>query len=155
MLPKILTPYHTMIRQAFVARMAPQSTTGELLVYSHIMLGADDVAAAKTFYDSILGALGHPQGTMDDQGRCFWFTPSGIFSVTPPIDGQPASGGNGSTVGFAADSPETANAWHQAGLDNGGVSIEDPPGVREGSGLYLAYLRDPSGNKICALHRAS
>jgi len=153
MFPKILTPFHTVIRQAFVARMALQSTTGELLVYSHIMLGADDVAAAKTFYDAVLGTLGHPEGTMDDQGRCFWFTPSGIFSVTPPIDGQPASGGNGSTVGFAADSPEAADAWHQAGLDNGGVSIEDPPGVREGSGLYLAYLRDPSGNKICALHR--
>ena len=155
MFPKILTPFHTVIRQAFVARMALQSTTGELLVYSHIMLGADDVAAAKTFYDAVLGALGHPEGTMDDQGRCFWFTPSGIFSVTPPIDSQPASGGNGSTVGFAADSPEAADAWHQAGLDNGGVSIEDPPGVREGSGLYLAYLRDPSGNKICALHRTS
>lgn len=155
MFPKILTPFHTVIRQAFVARMALQSTTGELLVYSHIMLGADDVAAAKTFYDAVLGTLGHPQGTMDDQGRCFWFTPSGIFSVTPPIDGQPASGGNGSTVGFAADSPEAADAWYQAGLDNGGVSIEDPPGVREGSGLYLAYLRDPSGNKICALHRTS
>ena len=155
MFPKILTPFHTVIRQAFVARMALQSTTGELLVYSHIMLGADDVAAAKTFYDAVLGTLGHPEGTMDDQGRCFWFTPSGIFSVTPPIDDQPASGGNGSTVGFAADSPEAADAWHQAGLDNGGVSIEDPPGVREGSGLYLAYLRDPSGNKICALHRTS
>ena len=153
MFPKLLTPFHTVIRQAFVARMALQSTTGELLVYSHIMLGADDVAAAKTFYDAVLGTLGHPEGTMDDQDRCFWFTPSGIFSVTPPIDGQPASGGNGSTVGFAADSPEAADAWHQAGLDNGGVSIEDPPGVREGSGLYLAYLRDPSGNKICALHR--
>ena len=62
--------------------------------------------------------------------------------------------GNGSTVGFAAESPEAADAWHQAGLDNGGISIEDPPGIREGSGLYLAYLRDPSGNKICALHRA-
>ena len=155
MFPKLLTPFHTVIRRAFVARMALQSTTGELLVYSHIMLGADDVAAAKTFYDAVLGTLGHPEGTMDDQGRCFWFTPSGIFSVTPPIDSQPASGGNGSTVGFAADSPEAADAWHQAGLDNGGVSIEDPPGVREGSGLYLAYLRDPSGNKICALHRTS
>jgi len=127
---------------------------GEQSMYSHIMLGADDVAAAKTFYDAVLGALGHPEGTIDDQGRCFWFTPSGIFSVTPPIDGQPASGGNGSTVGFAADSPEAADAWHQAGLDNGGVSLEDPPGIREGSGLYLAYLRDPSGNKICALHRS-
>ena len=108
-------------------------------MYSHIMLGADDVAAAKTFYDAVLGTLGHPEGTMDDQGRCFWFTPSGIFSVTPPIDGQPASGGNGSTVGFAADSPEAADAWHQAGLDNGGVSIEDPPGVLSGSWGFRVF----------------
>ena len=122
-------------------------------MYSHIMLGANDVAAAKTFYDAVLGALGHAKGTMDDKGRCFWFTPTGVFSITPPIDGEAASPGNGSTVGFAADSPEAANAWHQAGVDNGGTAIEDPPGEREGSGLYLAYLRDPSGNKICALHR--
>jgi len=122
-------------------------------MYSHIMLGANDVAAAKTFYDAVLGALGHAKGTMDDKGRCFWFTPTGVFSITPPIDGEAASPGNGSTVGFAADSPEAANAWHQAGVDNGGTAIEEPPGEREGSGLYLAYLRDPSGNKICALHR--
>ena len=122
-------------------------------MYSHIMLGANDVAAAKTFYDAVLGALGRAKGTMDDKGRCFWFTPTGVFSITPPIDGEAASAGNGSTVGFAADSPEAANAWHQAGVDNGGTAIEEPPGEREGSGLYLAYRRDPSGNKICVLHR--
>ena len=74
--------------------------------------------------------------------------------VTKPIDGQPATAGNGSTVGFAM-TPEQADAWHAAGVANGGTAIEDPPGVREGNGmkLYLAYLRDPSGNKICALYR--
>ena len=121
---------------------------------SHIMVGADDVGASKTFYDAVLGALGHAPGTMDENGRCFYFTETGIFSITPPIDGNAASGGNGSTIGFAAASPEEANAWHAAGVANGGVTCEDPPGLREGSGLYLAYLRDPSGNKICALHRA-
>jgi catechol 2,3-dioxygenase-like lactoylglutathione lyase family enzyme len=81
--------------------------------------------------------------------------PTGIFSISVPIDGQPACHGNGSTVGFAVDSPEAANAWHEAGLANGGTTCEDPPGVREGAAgkLYLAYLRDPAGNKICALHR--
>ena len=46
-------------------------------------------------------------------------------------------------------------AFHDAGVASGGNSIEDPPGWREGAAgkLYLAYLRDPSGNKICALHR--
>ena len=122
-------------------------------MYSHIMVGANDVAESKKFYDAVLGALGHPEGNMDDKGRCFWFTPTGIFSVTPPIDGNAATHGNGSTVGFAAESPEAADAWHAAGLANGGETCEEPPGEREGSGLYLAYLRDPSGNKICALHR--
>ena len=122
-------------------------------MFSHIMVGADDVEAAKKFYDAILGALGHPEGRIDDKGRCFWMTQTGIFSVTPPIDGKSASGANGGTVGFAAASTGEADAWHKAGLANGGTAIEDPPGERDGSGFYLAYLRDPSGNKICALHR--
>ena len=124
-------------------------------MFSHIMLGADDVEKAKTFYDAVLGALGHKPGVMDPKGRCFYFTKEGIFSITKPINGEAASHGNGSTIGFAAASPEEADAWHAAGLANGGTTCENPPGVREGAkgDLYLAYLRDPSGNKICALHR--
>ena len=122
-------------------------------MYSHIMVGANDMNASKQFYDAVLGALGYKPGTMDQNGRCFYFTDSGIFSITPPINGEPATGGNGMTIGFAAKTPEAADAWHAAGLENGGVTIEDPPGERAGSGLYLAYLRDPAGNKLCALHR--
>lgn len=122
-------------------------------MFSHIMLGATDVAASKQFYDATLGALGHGPGTMDDKGRCFYMTPTGVFAITPPLDGNAATGGNGSTIGFAAASPEEADAWHAAGLANGGTTLEDPPGERAGSGLYLAYLRDPAGNKVCALHR--
>ena len=124
-------------------------------MFSHIMVGANDVEESRKFYDAVLGALGHEPGTIDPKGRCFYFTKSGIFSVSKPIDGKPASHGNGSTVGFAAASPAAADAWHAAGLANGGTTCEDPPGVREGTTgkLYLAYLRDPSGNKICALHR--
>lgn len=122
-------------------------------MYSHIMLGANDVEESKKFYDAILGAMGHGEGAMDDKGRCFWFTPTGIFAITPPINGEPACNGNGSTIGFAADSPATADAWHAAGIANGGTTVEDPPGEREGSGLYLAYLLDPAGNKLCALHQ--
>ena len=69
---------------------------------------------------------------------------------TEPIDGQHATAGNGSTVGFAMDSTDQADAWHAAGVANGGTSVEDPPGVRESASgnLYLAYLRDPDGNKL-------
>jgi catechol 2,3-dioxygenase-like lactoylglutathione lyase family enzyme len=124
-------------------------------MFSHVMIGADNVEESKQFYDAILGALGHGPGVMDDQGRCFYFTDTGIFAITQPIDGQPATHGNGSTVGFATASPELADAWHAAGVANGGTTCEEPPGVREGGigKLYLAYLRDPAGNKLCALHR--
>jgi catechol 2,3-dioxygenase-like lactoylglutathione lyase family enzyme len=123
-------------------------------MFSHIMVGANDVQQAKVFYDAVLGALGHDPGVIDDKGRCFYYTKTGIFSISKPINGEPASHGNGSTVGFAAASPAAADAWHAAGLAHGGTTCEDPPGVRDGATkLYLAYLRDPSGNKICALHR--
>jgi catechol 2,3-dioxygenase-like lactoylglutathione lyase family enzyme len=124
-------------------------------MFSHIMVGANDMDASKKFYDATLGALGYAPGVMDDKGRCFYFTDSGIFAITKPINGEPAGPGNGSTIGFAVKDPAAADAWHQAGVDNGGTACEDPPGVREGGigKLYLAYLRDPAGNKLCALHR--
>ena len=124
-------------------------------MFSHIMIGANDVQQSKTFYDAILAEMGHKPGVIDEHGRCFYFTKSGVFALSKPIDGEPACNGNGSTIGFAASEPAIADAWHAAGLANGGTPCEDPPGEREGTGgkLYLAYLRDPSGNKICALNR--
>ena len=124
-------------------------------MFSHIMIGANDVQQSKTFYDAILAEMGHKPGVIDEHGRCFYFTKSGVFALSKPIDGEPACNGNGSTIGFAASEPAIADAWHAAGLANGGTACEDPPGEREGTGgkLYLAYLRDPSGNKICALNR--
>ncbi len=124
-------------------------------MFSHIMVGANDLAASKAFYDATLGVLGYNPGFQDDKGRVFWMAPSGIFSISIPINGEAATCANGGTVGFAATSAEQADAWHAAGLAHGGTTCEDPPGVRSGTTgtLYLAYLRDPSGNKICALHR--
>jgi catechol 2,3-dioxygenase-like lactoylglutathione lyase family enzyme len=123
-------------------------------MFSHIMIGTNDLARARTFYDAVLGTLGVPAGFVD-RHRIFWRTPAGIFSVSLPIDGQPATVGNGSTVGFDCQSTKMADAWFAAGLANGGSTCEDPPGVREGpSGkLYLAYLRDPDGHKLCGLYR--
>lgn len=124
-------------------------------MFSHIMVGSNDINASKKFYDATLGALGMSPGTIDEKGRVFYMTPSGVFAITKPIDGQPATAANGGTIGFAAQTPEQVVAWHTAGLANGGTDCEDPPGIREGSvgKLYLAYLRDPSGNKLCALKR--
>jgi catechol 2,3-dioxygenase-like lactoylglutathione lyase family enzyme len=121
-------------------------------MFSHVMVGTNDLEKAKKFYDAVLGALGVKPGHVDGH-RVFWRTKTGTFGVTKPINGQPATVGNGGTIGFACETPEQAQAWHAAGLANGGVSIEDPPGVRKrpARDLYLAYLRDPDGNKICAM----
>jgi catechol 2,3-dioxygenase-like lactoylglutathione lyase family enzyme len=124
-------------------------------MFSHIMLGADDIDASKKFYDAALGALGARPGMVDPKGRAMYLQGGSIFMLSKPLDGQPASCANGSTIGFAAATPEAADAFHKAGVENGGTAIEDAPGWREGNGmkLYLAYLRDPSGNKICAMCR--
>ena len=124
-------------------------------MYSHNMVGSNDLARSKTFYDATFKALGGKEAIVDDKGRLIYMHNGGLFLVTAPIDGQPATAGNGCTIGFAVTGPEQARAWHDAGVAAGGTSIEDPPGVREGGfgNLYLAYLRDPDGNKLCALHR--
>lgn len=119
------------------------------------MLGAQDIEASKTFYDAVLGALGHKPGFMDPKGRVFYMSDQGVFGISKPINGEPATHANGGTIGFAVESAEQGDAWHAAGLANGGTTCEDAPGIREGDmgKMYLAYLRDPSGNKICALKR--
>ena len=124
-------------------------------MYSHNMVGSNDIEASKKFYDATFQAIGGKPAITDDKGRLIYMHNGGLFLVGTPIDGEPASIGNGCTIGFAMENPEQANAWHEAGVAAGGTSIEDPPGVREGGfgQLYLAYLRDPSGNKLCALHR--
>jgi len=124
-------------------------------MYSHNMVGSNDIAKAKIFYDALFVATGGKEGFEDDKGRLIYMNNNGLFMVTPPIDGKPATVGNGCTIGFAMENTEQADAWHAAGLANGGTAIEDPPGWREASfgRLYLAYLRDPDGNKLCALKR--
>ncbi|MET0240859.1 MAG: VOC family protein [Sphingobium sp.] len=123
-------------------------------MFSHVMVGTNDIEVSKKFYDAVMGALGHTESFADPNGRVFWVTPTGNFAITKPIDGDPACHGNGSTIGFACDTIEKVDAWHAAGVAAGGTSVEDPPGLRnEGtpSAMYLAYLRDPAGNKLCAL----
>lgn len=124
-------------------------------MFSHLMIGSNDIDRSKSFYDALFTATGGRPGRVDPHGRVMYMKDGGIFIITKPIDGQPANHGNGSTLGFAVSSPEQAHAWHEAGIAAGGTPIEDDPGIRTGAGveLYLAYLRDPDGNKICAMHR--
>ena len=120
-------------------------------MFSHVMLGSNDIERSKRFYDGLFGKEAH----RDDKGRLAYRRNGAVFMVTKPIDGQPAHHANGGTVGFNFDTPEEVDAWHQAGVEAGGTSCEDPPGWREGGfgKLYRAYLRDPDGNKLCGLHR--
>jgi len=123
-------------------------------MFSHVMVGVKDLDASKKFYDAVLGTLGIAPGVANNN-RYFYRSPTGSFGITTPINGEPATVGNGSTIGFAAQSVEQAEAFHAAGVANGGVTCEDPPGFRSSPAgqLFLAYLRDPDGHKICVLHR--
>jgi catechol 2,3-dioxygenase-like lactoylglutathione lyase family enzyme len=124
-------------------------------MFSHVMVGTNDITRSKAFYDALFGAIGGEPGIQDARGRLIYVHDGGRFMVSKPIDGEGCTHANGGTIGFAIPSPELAEAWHEAGVANGGTSIEDPPGVRQGAAgpIYLAYLRDPDGNKLCALHR--
>jgi catechol 2,3-dioxygenase-like lactoylglutathione lyase family enzyme len=120
-------------------------------MFSHVMVGSNDVERSKSFYDRLFGI----EGKQDDKGRLAYRNKGSVFMVSKPINGEPAHHANGGTIGFLFDSAEEVNAWHKAGIEAGGTAIEDPPGFREGGfgKLYLAYLRDPDGNKLCGLHR--
>jgi catechol 2,3-dioxygenase-like lactoylglutathione lyase family enzyme len=128
-------------------------------MFSHVMIGSNDIERSKRFYDAVLGVLGvgEPMRNLNKSGhvRLFYRHNGNTFSVTQPINGEPATVANGTTLGFACDSPEQVRAFHDVAVANGGTSVEDPPGIREGSvgKMYLAYVRDPDGHKLCALHR--
>jgi len=118
------------------------------------MLGSDDIAVSQKFYDALFTVIGADAQGTDDKGRLYYIKGQQIFLVTRPINGEAASGANGGTIGWALPSEEAVNQWHQAGEQAGGTAIENPPGVRTVGNreLYLAYLRDPFGNKLCALY---
>jgi len=120
-------------------------------MFSHVMVGSNDVERAKSFYDRLFGK----PGRQDDKGRVAYGRKGSVFMISKPIDGGAATHANGGTIGFGFDTPEEVDAWHRTGIEAGGTAIEDPPGWRENAfgRLYLAYLRDPDGNKLCGLHR--
>jgi catechol 2,3-dioxygenase-like lactoylglutathione lyase family enzyme len=126
---------------------------------NHIMIGSNDIERSKRFYDAVLGTLGagEPIRNVASTGhiRLFYRHDGSSFCLTQPINGEPASVANGSTIGFKCSSPEQLQAFHDAAVANGGTSIEEPPGLRQGAtgAMYLAYVRDPDGHKLCAIHR--
>jgi catechol 2,3-dioxygenase-like lactoylglutathione lyase family enzyme len=121
-------------------------------MFSHIMIGSNDIARSKKFYDALFVAMGAKAGVEDAKGRLSYSHNGGRFMVSKPIDGKPATSPNGGTIGFSMSDAKQAEAWHKAGVANGGTTIEDPPGVRPG-GAYLAYLRDPDGTKLVGVAR--
>lgn len=128
-------------------------------MFSHVMLGTNDIERSKRFYDAVLGVLGAGEAVANTnttgQRRLFYRHGGVTFCLTEPIDGQPATAGNGSTIGFKCGSPEQVQQFHDVAVAHGGTSIEEPPGPRQGPAgvLHLAYVRDPDGHKLCALHR--
>lgn len=125
--------------------------------YSHVTLGSNDLTRSRRFYDAVFGAIGGPSGTDFVYGspRVMYRHDGFLLAVVQPLNGEPATAGNGSTIGLLIDSPEQVDAFHAAAMANGGTTCEDPPGKREtpAGGLYLAYVRDPDGNKLCAFHK--
>lgn len=128
-------------------------------MFSHVMVGSNDIERSKRFYDAVLAVLGAPEGVRN-QGpkghqRVFYRHAGSSFCISQPINDEPACFANGGTIGFKCESAEQVKALHDVAVAHGGQSIEEPPGLREGSlgAMHLAYVRDPDGNKLCALFR--
>jgi len=123
-------------------------------MFNHVFVGSDDLQRSKVFYDAIFATVGIKPGALDSTGKRLIYTRrSGIFIVTRPNNGQPAQPANGGTLTMLVESPDVVDAWHAAGVANGGTTCESPPGLRPATGLYQAYLRDPDGNKLGAYYK--
>lgn len=128
-------------------------------MFSHVMIGTNNIERSKRFYDAVLGTLGAGQPLRNTSGsghnRLFYRHDGSTFCVSEPIDGEDATFANGGTIGFKCDSPEQVHAFHDTAVTHGGKSIEGAPGIREGAmgAMHLAYVRDPDGHKLCAIYR--
>ncbi|MES3023408.1 MAG: VOC family protein [Pseudomonadota bacterium] len=128
-------------------------------MFSHIMIGSNDIEQAKKFYDAVLGTLGAGAPFRDQSAtghvRLFYRHEGSTFCISEPINGEEATCANGATIGFKCSSLEQVQTFHDTAVANGGKSIEEPPGVRNSpmGAMHLAYVRDPDGHKLCAYHR--
>jgi len=124
------------------------------------MIGTNDIERSGRFYEALLRVLGveaPPVRNTTNSGhlRLFFRHDGNTLAISQPINDQPATVANGSTLAFRCDTPERVREFHDVAVRNGGVSVEDPPGVRTlGPFTYhLAYVRDLDGHKLCAIHR--
>ena len=128
-------------------------------MFSHIMIGSNDIERSRRFYDAVLGVLGAGEPLRNQnatgQTRLFYRHDGGSFGISEPLNGEAATFANGGTIGFKCVSAEQVKQFHDTAVSHGGASIEDPPGLRESAlgAMHLAYVRDPDGNKLCALFR--
>ncbi|MCW7541773.1 VOC family protein [Aquabacterium sp. A7-Y] len=128
---------------------------------NHVMVGSNDLERSKQFYDAVLGVLGAGEPVRNTAAsghvRLFYRHNGNTLGVSQPINDEPATFANGGTIAFRCDSPEQVHAFHDAAVAHGGTSVEDPPGLRKDAhaSYYLAYVRDPDGNKLCAIHRVA
>jgi len=128
-------------------------------MFNHVMVGTNDIERSKRFYDAVLAVLGAPQGMRSQAAsghqRVFYRHAGNSFGISQPINGEAACPANGGTIGFKCESAEQVKSFHDVAVANGGQSIEEPPGLRDGAmgPMHLSYVRDPDGNKLCAIHR--
>lgn len=123
-------------------------------MFFHVMVGAVDLAASRKFYDATLGVLGIPgKGKLRDAPEAYMYgdPATGLFLITAPQDGKPATPANGGTIMLKAGSKAIADAWYAAGLANGGADVEGPPSPGGLPDTIMGYLRDPAGNKIAVV----
>ena len=124
---------------------------------NHVMVGTNDIERAKRFYDAVLGVLGAAEGKRNlnatGQTRLFYRHDGSTFGISEPIDGKPATHANGGTIAFKCQSAGQLLQFHDTAVAHGGISIEGAPGPRDGKGMHMAYVRDPDGNKLCAIYR--
>ncbi len=128
-------------------------------MFNHIMVGSNDIERSKQFYNAVLAVLGVGEPLVNKaptgHTRLFYRHDGNTFCISEPINGETATYANGATIGFKCNSPEQVLEFHDTAVAQGGISIEDAPGLRQGSlgAMHLAYVRDPDGNKLCAIYR--
>jgi len=125
---------------------------GNTSIISHLSIGTNNFERAIDFYDKVLPTLGCKQ-IMKYPGAVAYGRELPEFWVQTPIDGKPATVGNGFHVGFTAISQEQVHAFHEAALAAGGID-DGAPGPRPdyGESYYGCFIRDLDGNKIEATY---